>query len=308
MKYVLFVGSRVGYEAIKILIELQCKLEFVFIEKEHEHEREKYYERSEAFCKKNGISYFINASNKTIKEKVENIDELDYLISFGYRRMIDQIIIDKSIRGALGTHFSPLPRYRGFAPLNWVLINGETETAVNLFCLDEEVDSGDIIASRRVKIDYSDDINTLYEKCITNFKNMMQEVIPRIESNTITPVSQDESKATYLCARNPEDGLINWDDSSTNIYNLVRAVTYPFPGAFTFLEGEKITILSCEEYQIPKYEGVVPGKVIKRINNQGVVVLCGIGAVLIKKIADEKNNVFSADKLITSIRSTLGKK
>ena len=251
------------------------------------------------------ISYSINASNQDIHQTIEKIVPFDYIISFGYRRMIDNYIIKKAKVAALGTHFSPLPRYRGFAPLNWVLINGEEETAVNLFYLDEKVDSGDIIESKKVKINYNDDINSLYNKCIIAFKEMMRETIPKLEDRSYKTVKQDESKATYTCARNPQDGLIDWNWDSRKIYNFVRALTYPFPGAYTYLNGNRMIIWSCKEYKIPKYDGVIPGKVIKIIENEGIVVLCGKGAILIKDVELEGTNRVTADNIVKSVRITL---
>lgn len=306
MKYILFIGSRLGYEAVKILSELDCNVEHAFIEKEHEHEHEKYYEKIKKHCETYKIAYSINGNNSDIQKTIEEIDAFDYVMSFGYRRMISKFVINKASIAALGTHFSPLPRYRGFAPLNWVLINGEEETAVNLFYLDDKVDNGDIIESRKVKIDYRDDINSLYEKCIVTFIKMMKDTMPNIENNSFKAEKQDELKATYTCARNPEDGLIDWNWDAKRIYNFVRALTYPFPGAFTYIQDQKIIIWSCEEYKIPTYEGIIPGKVIKIIKDKGVVVICEEGAIFIKEIELYDSKRTTADSYISSIRLTLG--
>lgn len=220
--------------------------------------------------------------------------------------MVPESVIAMAEIAALGTHFSPLPRYRGFAPLNWVLINGETETAVNLFYLDKEVDNGDIVEKENVAISYDDDINTLFEKCIIAFRKVMKRAIPKLEKGNFDTYKQDDNNATYTCARNPEDGLIKWEWNSTKIYNLTRALTYPFPGAFSFLNGRKLYIWSCEEYETPKYEGRVVGKVIRVIKDKGVVVLCGEGAVLIKDVQIENGERQTADKVINSVRLTLG--
>ncbi len=309
MKYVIFLGSKLGYEAVKVLTELNCHIEHAFIQKEHEHEHIKYYEKCKEHCEIHKISFSINAGNREIQNVIDEIDAYDYIISFGYRRMISELAIKRASVAALGTHFSPLPRYRGFAPLNWLIINDEKETSVNLFYLDNEVDSGDIIASKTVKIDYCDDINSLYKKCIAAFIEMMREIIPLIESNSFQSSKQDESKATYTCARSPEDGLLDWNWDSRKIYNFVRALTYPFPGAFTFFNEKKMIVWSCEEYEIPKYEGIIPGKVIKIIKDGGVVVLCGKGAVMIKKVSmnDSDNLIENAERIIKSVRMTLGK-
>lgn len=220
--------------------------------------------------------------------------------------MIGKNVLELARIAALGTHFSPLPRYRGFAPLNWLLINGETETAVNIFYLEDEVDSGNIIDREWVKIEYEDDISSLFDKCIVAFRKLMKRVIPKLESGIFQAVEQEHSKATYTCARNPEDGIIDWNWPSRRVYNFVRAQTYPFPGAYTFKDGIKLTIWSCEEYHIPPYVGCIPGKVIKIFKDRGVVVLCGEGAVILKDVQLTNQRRMSADKVIKSVRLTLG--
>jgi methionyl-tRNA formyltransferase len=310
MNYLLFIGSKVGFEALKIMSDLNCKIVHVFIEKEHDHEHEKFYSDSVELCNKADISFTLNSSQKEIStllaQKVNFGETMDYIMSFGYRRMISKSVIQLARIAALGTHFSPLPRYRGFAPLNWVLINGEQETAVNLFYLDDEVDNGDIIKSIPVPIEYEDDINTLFDKCVMAFQDLIVGVIPMLEKEEFEATKQDSDNATYTCARNPEDGLINWDWSANRIYNLTRALTYPYPGAYTFINGKKVFVWSCEEYKTPIYEGRVSGKVIKIIKNYGVVVLCGEGAVVLKSVQIEGEEKLTADRMINSIRLTLG--
>jgi methionyl-tRNA formyltransferase len=311
MKYVLFIGSRVGFESINLLLKKKCDIYHVFIEKEHQHEYEKFYQKSIDKCKESNINYSVNSTQNEVIEILNpnqnNSNPIHYIMSFGYRRMIPESVVAMAKIAALGTHFSPLPRYRGFAPLNWVLIKGETETAVNLFYLDKEVDNGDIVERENVLISYDDDINTLFEKCILTFRNVMKRALPKLEKGQFETIKQDNKKATYTCARNPDDGLVNWEWKSTQIYNFIRALTYPFPGAFSFINGKKIFIWSCEEYETPKYEGRVPGKVIRIIKGQGVVVLCGEGAILIKDVQLENGLKETADKVIKSIRLTLGK-
>lgn len=311
MNYVLFVCGRVGCEAINTLIELECNLTHVFIEREHDHELCKYYRTIAEICHKYNISFSIDSSEEEIKTTLKKIEKgnmpIDYIVSFGYRRLINRSIREMARKGALGTHFAPLPRYRGFAPLNWVLINGEKETAVNLFYLEDEVDSGDIIDRDKILIEYHDNINTLINKCIHSLQKVLKRAIPKLEAGVFEVIKQDERRATYTCARNPDDGIIDWKASSRKIYNLIRALTYPFPGAYTYFEGKKLTIWSCEEHKIQKYEGRIPGKIIKVEKGKGVVVLCGDGALLIKNVQIEDEKQMRADKILKSIRKTLGK-
>jgi methionyl-tRNA formyltransferase len=310
MKYVLFAGSRVGLEALRVMSELHCDVAHVFIESEHEHEHEKYYARSMEQCASAGFAFSRDPKQKEISDLLAlyttDGPSIDYVMSFGYRRMIPDSVLAMARIAALGTHFSPLPRYRGFAPLNWLLINGELETAVNLFYLDKDVDNGDIIDREPVSIDYTDDINSLYEKCIRAFRKVMKRSIPHLEQGVFKSVKQDHSQASYTCARSPDDGRINWQCSAQSIYNLCRALTYPYPGAFSYVDGQKLFVWSCEEYPIPKYEGRIPGKVIQILKDQGVVVLCGEGAVLLKDVQIESGKRQTADRVVRSVRQSLG--
>lgn len=306
MNYILFIGSRLGYESLKILINSKVNISHVFIEKEHVHEIIKYYESSSELCKDNNISYTLNSTNKEIRNILESeVGDFDYLMSFGYRRMIHNNILKLSKVANIGTHFSPLPKYRGFAPLNWLLINGEKETAVNLFYLEDEVDHGDIIATEIVSIDYTDDINSLFNKCLMKFKVLLEEQIKLLEKNDFVSTPQNHELASYTCARSPEDGEIEWRNSSFENYNLIRALTKPYPGAFTTYKGEKLSIFSSEEYVEGNYVGRVPGRVIK-IKKDGVVVLCGSGSLLIKKVQLESSSeIINANTIIKSVRDSL---
>lgn len=303
-KYVLFLGNRLGYEALKIFLKTGKKNLLVFVEEEHKHESKRYFENTLAILEQNQIRYEINLNDHNVLKNTINYDP-DYIISFGYRHMISKNIMEQAHIAVLGTHFAPLPRYRGFAPLNWVLINGEKKTAVNLFYITDEVDAGDFIEQREILIEEFDDINSLYDKCIDTFKNILEKQIPNMENNTLQSIPQNHKNATYTCSRNPDDGLIDWNDTSENIYNLVRALTYPYPGAFTFLDGKKLLIWKCSIFNTPYYEGRIPGKVI-HIMDDSIVILTKDGALKIEKVQFEDDDIQDASNVIKSIRVTLG--
>lgn len=303
--YVLFLTGKLGYEMIKLLCD-KISISYVLLDKEHEHEIIKYYQDIIQLCEENKILYTTKVANDTIVSILEEIRP-DYIISFGYRRIIDAKIRSFAKIGCFGSHFAPLPRYRGFAPLNWVLINGEKETAVNLFTLEDGVDEGKILASAHVKIDDNDNINSLFEKCIEQFKELFLQQLEQLEEGKYELIEQDEKLATYTCSRNPEDGIIYWEKPAEEIYNLIRALTYPYPCAFTFYNNQKILILDASLADIPVYEGIIPGKIIKIVKEKGIYVLCGTGAVLVKKISVQGTVYESADEFFHSIRITLGK-
>jgi methionyl-tRNA formyltransferase len=145
-----------------------------------------------------------------------------------------------------GLHASLLPDYSGGAPLVWALINGEKKTGITFFLLDEGVDSGDIIGQKEVEIEEDDNIRTLYEKIELLGLDLLTEYIPKIADGTAVYKRQDHSKRRAFPQRKPEDGLINWDWSTRQIKNFIRAQTKPYPGAYTLIQGKKITIWEAD--------------------------------------------------------------
>lgn len=167
----------------------------------------------------------------------------DVLFSVYYRKMICQKILDIPRLGALNLHGSLLPAYRGRCPVNWVLVKGETETGVTLHFMVEKPDAGDTVGQRSVNIDSDDTARTLYDKLCVAAGELLNDLLPVIKTGQIPRRKQDLTLGSYYGGRRPEDGRINWRLSASEIYNLVRAVTDPYPGAFSLLEnGEKIIV------------------------------------------------------------------
>lgn len=167
----------------------------------------------------------------------------EVMFSFYYRKMIGRGILELPRVGAFNLHGSLLPAYRGRCPVNWVLINGEKQTGVTLHYMIEKPDAGDIVGQKGVKIEISDTAKTLNDKLCAAAKELLNEVLPLIKKEQIPRLKQDLSKGSYYGGRRPEDGRIEWKRSAGEIYNLIRGVTDPYPGAFAFLDkGDKIII------------------------------------------------------------------
>jgi len=167
----------------------------------------------------------------------------DVIFSFYYRKMIGRKILDLPSVGAFNLHGSYLPHYRGRCPVNWVIINGERQTGVTLHYMIEKPDAGHIVGQKAVKIEISDTAKTLYDKLCATAKELLNEVLPSIKKEQIPRLKQDLSKGSYYGGRRPENGCIDWNKSASEIYNLIRGVTDPYPGAFAFLDnGDKIII------------------------------------------------------------------
>jgi methionyl-tRNA formyltransferase len=145
-----------------------------------------------------------------------------------------------------GIHASLLPKYRGGAPLVWAIINGEKTTGVSLFYFDQGVDTGDVIAQKKIEISDTDDIRTVYEKATLAAVDVLRESLPLIREGQAPRIPQDHANATIFPQRKPEDGLIDWTRTPDEIRNFIRAQTRPYPGAFTVLEGKKVTIWDAD--------------------------------------------------------------
>jgi UDP-4-amino-4-deoxy-L-arabinose formyltransferase/UDP-glucuronic acid dehydrogenase (UDP-4-keto-hexauronic acid decarboxylating) len=166
----------------------------------------------------------------------------DLVFSFYYRSMLGREILSAPRLCAMNLHGSLLPKYRGRAPVNWVLVNGETETGVTLHVMTEKPDAGDIVAQEAVPIGFEDTALTLYGKMEKAAERLLSGILPRIAAGEIPRRRNELEKGSYYGARKPEDGRIDWRRSAVEIYNLVRAVTRPYPGAFSILGGEKCLV------------------------------------------------------------------
>ncbi len=167
---------------------------------------------------------------------------LDFIFSFHYRRLLPLPILQAARLGALNLHTSLLPKFRGRCPVNWVLVFGETETGVTLHYMEEKADTGDIVAQKRVPISDTDTAASLYAKMTVAAASLLNEAYPRLCDGTAPRIPQDASRATYFGGRKPADGLIDWGSCTRDVYNLVRAVTHPYPGAFTYFRGRQLFV------------------------------------------------------------------
>ncbi|HLO09472.1 MAG TPA: formyltransferase family protein, partial [Desulfobacteria bacterium] len=158
------------------------------------------------------------------------------------RSMLKKEILEIPPLGAMNLHGSLLPKYRGRAPVNWVLVKGETETGVTLHFMTEKPDAGDIVGQAAVPISFDDTALTLFGKMEEAASRLLADLLPRISNGEIPRRPNDLAHGSYFGGRRPEDGRIDWSRPAVEIYNLVRAVTRPYPGAFAEYAGEKLTV------------------------------------------------------------------
>ena len=199
----------------------------------------------------------------------------DTLFSFYYRKLVNQDVLDLFAGGCYNLHGSLLPSYRGRAPVNWVLVNGEQETGVTLHHMTTKPDAGDIVSQQRIAIDTEETALTLMGKVKDAASKLLDETLPLIQDGKAERTPQDESEATIYPRRTPEDGRIDWSMSAEGVHNLVRAVTRPYPGAIGQVGDRRVrvwkTTVSADSHEVP---GTV-------ISNDPLIVSCGAESVQI---------------------------
>ncbi len=175
---------------------------------------------------------------------VETLRELapDLIFCVGWTQLLRKPILEIPTIGCIGFHASLLPRYRGRAPVNWAIIHGETETGNTMMFLDEGVDTGDIIAQRKFPIENDDTCATIYDKVAHSEEEMLREVMPMIHQDRMPRTPQDPTQATVMPRRRPRDGAIDWNRTTRELHDWVRALTHPYPGAFTGLAGRRLWV------------------------------------------------------------------
>ncbi len=167
----------------------------------------------------------------------------EVIFSFYYRRLLCRELLAIPPAGAFNLHGSLLPFYRGRAPVNWVLVNGEKETGVTLHRMTAEPDAGDILVQEAVSIAFEDTARSLYGKLCRQAAHLLDGVLPKIREGTATATPQDRGAGSYFGKRTPQDGRIDWRWPALRIYNLIRAVTDPYPGAFTLTKSSEMMII-----------------------------------------------------------------
>jgi len=189
----------------------------------------------EPLAEKNNSS-IVRAGNTNTKEIISLIKLAmpDLIIVCGWQRLICEEILNIPRLGTIGFHSSLLPKYRGRAPVNWAIIMGEKETGITMFYLTPNADDGDIIAQKSFPILMNDDCNTIYKKSAKAGQELIKQYLPFILTQTAPRIHNPSKSYPSYPKRTPEDGEIDFNRSALDIYNFIRALTKPYPGAYFF--------------------------------------------------------------------------
>ncbi|MEK7688705.1 MAG: methionyl-tRNA formyltransferase [Deltaproteobacteria bacterium] len=225
----------------------------------------------------------------------------DVIAVVAYGKILPKAILDIPPKGCINVHASILPKYRGAAPINWAIINGEKETGITTMLLDEGMDTGDMLLTEKVEIRNDDTASSLHDRLKYIGADLLIKTIKGIKSETIRPIPQDDSQATYAPMLKKEDGRIDWTMKTEEIKNLIRGLN-PWPGAYTRWDGKQIKIFKAEVEAGVKEE---PGTVIN-ISTEGIFVATGKGILLIKELQPENKNRMTASEFIKGYRIVKG--
>lgn len=176
----------------------------------------------------------------------------------------------------VGYHPAPLPRLRGRAVIPWTILSGEAITGGTLFWIDDGVDTGDILAQRFFHVAPDETATTLYARHMTELAAMLHEALPRLASSSDPRRAQDERYATWAARRTRADGAIDWSRPAVEVARLVRAVTDPYSGAFTYAGASRLTIWQAKVALEAARHCAAPGQVIA-VGCSGFTVMCGDG-------------------------------
>lgn len=259
-KAVVFAYHDIGCAGIEALLNAGYEIAAVFTHADDPKENT-FYGSVAQLCARKGIPVHApeDANHPLWIERISKLN-VDYLFSFYYRHLLGDQLLACASKGAFNLHGSLLPHYRGRAPANWVLVNGETETGVTLHRMVKRADAGAILAQQRVAIERSDTALTLHGKLRESAASLLREALPLLAQGKLTETPQDDTQASYFGRRTPADGLLDWKRPAEQLFNLVRAVTQPYPGAFCPVGEHKLIVWSADV--VAGNEGIAPGRVI----------------------------------------------
>lgn len=284
MKTVVAAYQNVGCEGLAALIRNGFEIQAVFTYPDAPDEAIWFSSVAELAAEHNIPVYTPDDINHPLwVDRIRGMQP-DFLFSFYYRHMIKQPILDIPKRGSFNFHGSLLPKYRGRAPINWALLKGEKETGGTLHVMNAKADAGDIIAQYRFPITDDDTAITLHRKLVQGLGPMLDEQLPLIRDSKFKAAPQQEAEATTFGRRRPADGLIDWSQSNVEVRNLIRAVTHPFPGAFTYSRQAKLSIWKAKLSDVNTADKS-PGTVI---STNPLIVACGKGAL--ELVSAQKDN------------------
>lgn len=218
--------------------------------------------------------------------------DLEAIVVVAYGKFLPPEVLEIPKYGCFNVHASLLPKYRGAAPINWAIINGEPQTGITIMEITEQMDRGPILLQRTEGILSTDTAGSLERRLAVLGAEALSEALTLVADGKAPRRPQDEGQASYAPKLKKEDGLILWDQGARAIHNRVRGLS-PWPSAYTFFQGLLVKVL---ESQVLREEGSVgrPGTIIEALKGQGLTVATGAGLLLLKRLQPENRRAMEA--------------
>ncbi|MCK3840387.1 MULTISPECIES: bifunctional UDP-4-amino-4-deoxy-L-arabinose formyltransferase/UDP-glucuronic acid oxidase ArnA [Pseudomonas] len=288
-KAVVFAYHDIGCAGIEALLGAGYDIAAVFTHADDPKENN-FYGSVAQLCARHGIPVHApeDANHPLWVERIAKLNP-EYIFSFYYRNLLSEPLLATARKGAFNLHGSLLPKYRGRAPANWVLVNGETETGVTLHRMVKRADAGAILAQQKVSIDRTDTGLSLHAKLRDAATALLRDALPQLALGKLTETAQDENQATYFGRRTAADGKLDWKKPAEQLFNLVRAVTQPYPGAFCAVGEHKLIVWQADV--VKGNDGLAPGRVIS-VNP--LRIACGEDSLVIKFGQRNENGLYLA--------------
>lgn len=219
---------------------------------------------------------FHQPEKKELYRYINYIKDLspDLIVVCGYKYIMSSEIFSIPKLRTINIHPSYLPNYRGQHVVNWVIVNGESETGVTIHFIDEGIDTGYIIVQKKIPILFEDSASILHERIYREASDLLKLVLDRISSgSTLQSRKQDNSKASYFKPRSPQDGVIDWNKDGIEIYNLIRALVKPWPGAYSYIKDRKVIFWNAQFET--DYDSSSPGTIINILGSKLIISVKG---------------------------------
>ncbi len=274
---VVFAYHNVGVRCLRVLLDQGVRIPLVLTHEDSPTETI-WYDSVASLCAEHSIET-LTVEDPNHPDVVARIRALspDFLFSFYYRKMLGAELLAIPKHGALNMHGSLLPKYRGRVPINWAVLHGETETGASLHYMDVKPDAGDLVAQTSVPILSDDTALEVFQKVVVAAEMTFVRALPQLIAGTAPSVPLDLKAGSYFSGRKPQDGRIDWTKSARDVYNLIRAVAPPYPGAFTEMGGTDIVIARARMYAVKSPLSTIKAGTVLRGAQDRVGITCGDG-------------------------------
>ena len=228
----------------------------------------------------------------------------DYIIVVAFGQILHEALLKVPKQFCINLHSSLLPKYRGAAPINRAIINGDARSGVTTMIMDKGMDTGDILLARETSIEKDDDAQSLHDKLAEQGGKLVLETLARLEKNNLLPTPQDSDLASYAPKLKKEESLIDWKMSANNILNKIRGLT-PWPGTYTLFNGKRLCILKSE---VVKGEPSDRPSYIERITDSGIEVSTGENRLKITELKPEGKKAMLVKSFLSGYKINPGDK